>query len=37
MCPVMIGGQKATKKAAPVDERFLYIWPRLQSIQDLKL
>jgi hypothetical protein len=35
MCPVMTGGQKATKKAAPVDERFFEFGLRL--VHDLKL
>ena len=35
MCPVMTGGQKATMKAAPVDERLLEVV--LRPIQDLKL
>jgi hypothetical protein len=35
MCPVMTGGQKATKKAAPVDERFFEFG--LRPVHDLKL
>ncbi len=35
MCPVMTGGQRVTKKAAPADERFFEFGVR--PVQDLKL
>ena len=35
MCPVMTGGQRATKKAAPVVERFLEFWPPTDSRSEI--
>ena len=35
MCPVMTGGQKATKKAAPVDERILEFCPQTDSRSEI--
>ena len=35
MCPVMTGGQKATKKTAPVDERLLEFWPPADSRSEI--